>query len=29
MLNPDFAIGMKNPPQQLMQQIVKQFAGQG
>jgi hypothetical protein len=28
-LNPDFAIGMQNAPQQLTQQIAKQFAGQG
>jgi hypothetical protein len=28
-LNPDFAIGMQNPPQQLTQQIAKQFVGQG
>jgi hypothetical protein len=25
--NPDFAIGMENPPKQLTQQIAKQFVG--
>jgi hypothetical protein len=28
-INPDFAIGMQNPPQELTLQIVKQFVGQG
>jgi hypothetical protein len=27
--NQGFAIGMQNPPQQLTQQIAKQFVGQG